>query len=43
LNDTPEKVNEDPYGDGWMIRLRISGEGELLSADEYERLLEEEG
>jgi glycine cleavage system H protein len=42
LNDTPEKVNEDPYGDGWMIRLRISGEGELLSADEYERLLEEE-
>jgi glycine cleavage system H protein len=43
LNDTPEKVNEDPYGEGWMIRLRISGEGELLSADEYERLLEEEG
>ena len=42
LNDTPEKVNEDPYGDGWMIRLRISGEGELLSADEYERLVEEE-
>jgi glycine cleavage system H protein len=42
LNDTPEKVNEDPYGDGWMIRLRISGEGKLLSADEYERLLEEE-
>ena len=42
LNDTPEKVNEDPYGDGWMIRLRIAGEGELLSADEYKRLLEEE-
>ncbi len=42
LNDTPEKVNDDPYGDGWIIRLRVSGEGELLSADEYERLLEEE-
>src|SRR5215217_5222294 len=40
LTDTPEKVNEDPYGEGWMIRLRISSEGELLSADEYERLLE---
>ena len=42
LNDSPERVNEDPYGGGWMIRLRISNEGELLSADEYERLLEEE-
>jgi glycine cleavage system H protein len=42
LNDSPERVNEDPYGGGWMIRLRISDEGELLSADEYEQLLEEE-
>jgi glycine cleavage system H protein len=42
LNDSPERVNEDPYGGGWMIRLRISNEGELLSADEYEKLLEEE-
>ena len=42
LNNSPERVNEDPYGGGWMIRLRISGEGELLSADEYEKLLEEE-
>jgi glycine cleavage system H protein len=42
LNDSPERVNEDPYGGGWMIRLRVSGEGELLSADEYENLLEEE-
>jgi glycine cleavage system H protein len=42
LNDSPERVNEDPYGGGWMIRLRVSGEGELLSADEYEKLLEEE-
>jgi glycine cleavage system H protein len=42
LNDSPERVNEDPYGGGWMIKLRVSGEGELLSADEYEKLLEEE-
>ena len=42
LNDTPEKVNEDPYGEGWIIRLRVSGEGNLLSAEEYEKVLEEE-
>ena len=42
LNDSPERVNEDPYGGGWMIRLRVSGEGELLSANEYEKLLEDE-
>ncbi|MBV9453511.1 MAG: glycine cleavage system protein GcvH [Rubrobacter sp.] len=42
LNDSPERVNEDPYGGGWMIKLRVSGEGELLSADDYEKLLEEE-
>ena len=44
LNDAPEKINEDPYGDGWILRLRASGgEGDLLSADEYEKFLEEEG
>ena len=42
LNDAPEKINEDPYGDGWMIRLRFSDEADLLSAEEYEKLLEEE-
>ena len=42
LNDAPEKVNEDPYGEGWFIRLRVSGEGNLLSAEEYEKVLEEE-
>jgi glycine cleavage system H protein len=40
LEDAPEKVNEDPYGDGWMIRLRVSHEGNLLSAEEYAKLLE---
>jgi glycine cleavage system H protein len=42
LNDAPENVNEDPYGDGWIIKLRVSGEEILLSAEEYEKLLEEE-
>ena len=42
LDDVPEKVNEDPYGDGWFVRLRVSGEGDLLSAAEYEKVLEEE-
>ena len=39
LSDEPEKVNTDPYGDGWMLRVRLSNRGEvdsLLSAAEYE-------
>jgi glycine cleavage system H protein len=39
LADTPEKVNEDPYGEGWMIRVQLSNLGEvdsLLTAAEYE-------
>ena len=43
LEDAPEKINEDPYGDGWIVKLNSSGEGELLSAADYEKLLEEEG
>jgi len=42
LEDSPEKINEDPYGEGWILRLRISDEASLLSAEDYERLLEEE-
>ena len=39
LNDEPEKVNQDPYGEGWMIRVKMSNTGEvdsLLTAAEYE-------
>ena len=39
LQDEPEKVNNDPYDEGWMIRIRMSNPGEvdsLLSAAEYE-------
>jgi glycine cleavage system H protein len=44
LNDQPEKINEDPYGEGWIVKLRVSDEGSgLLSASDYEQLLEEEG
>jgi glycine cleavage system H protein len=42
LEDSPEKINEDPYGEGWILKLRISDEADLLSAADYERLLEEE-
>jgi glycine cleavage system H protein len=39
LSDEPEKVNADPYGEGWMISVRMSSPGEvdrLLTAAEYE-------
>ena len=38
LPDSPEMVNEDPYGDGWMIKLRVQNPAqveELLSATDY--------
>lgn len=40
LDGSPEKVNEDPYGDGWMIRIEVSGTaGDLLTADQYKELI----
>jgi glycine cleavage system H protein len=45
LEDTPEVVNEDPYGDGWMIKVALSDPSEvdaLMSADEYEAFLAED-
>ena len=42
LNDQPEKINEDPYGEGWIVKLSASGEGDLLSASDYQQFLEEE-
>ncbi|GAV24499.1 glycine cleavage system protein H [Carboxydothermus islandicus] len=44
--ESPQLVNEDPYGKGWMIKVEISNEAELdelLSPEDYEKLLEEEG
>lgn len=45
LNDTPEVVNDDPYGDAWMVKIKMDNSGELdelLSAEEYAEFLESE-
>ncbi len=42
LEDEPEKVNADPYGAGWMIKIELSDESEiegLLSAEAYSELI----
>ncbi len=42
LNDAPEKVNNDPYGEGWMIKIRLSDKAELdslMDADAYQAML----
>ena len=42
LEDEPEKVNSDPYGDGWMIKVKCSDVSQfdsLLSADDYKALI----
>ena len=42
--DAPETVNDDPYGEGWLVRIRLSDQGEaesLLDAASYRQLLEE--
>ena len=44
LQDDPEKVNSDPYGEAWMIRVKMSHPGEvdsLLTAEEYEDFTKE--
>ena len=45
LQDEPERVNSDPYGGAWMIRIRVQNRGEvdgLLTAAEYEDYLKTE-
>ena len=42
LEDAPEKINDDPYGEGWLVKLRTSGGADLLSPEEYEKVVEEE-
>lgn len=40
LDGSPEKVNEDPYGEGWMIKVEIKGSTDnLLSAAQYRELI----
>lgn len=43
LVDEPQQVNEDPYGEGWLIKVRLADEGELellLDASQYRELVE---
>ena len=45
LADTPEKINDDPYGDGWMVKVRLTDPGEadqLLDVAAYRDLLSSE-
>jgi len=42
IGDSPEKINEDPYGEGWLVRVKLSDPSEvdaLLDADSYRDLL----
>jgi glycine cleavage system H protein len=42
LNDAPDKVNKDPYGEGWMVKIKMTNPAELdslLSAEDYAKLI----
>ena len=43
LDGEPALINTDPYGDGWMIKVRVAAGGDagLLSATEYQRIVGE--
>jgi glycine cleavage system H protein len=43
LIDAPEKINEDPYGEGWLVKVRLTAPEEaetLLGVEEYRKLLD---
>ena len=45
LTDSPELVNDSPYGDGWMLKVQLADSSEierLMSASEYDTLVESE-
>jgi glycine cleavage system H protein len=45
LSDKPEKINEDPYGDGWLVKVKLSEPGEadsLMDVTAYRDLLKDE-
>jgi glycine cleavage system H protein len=44
LPDKPELINEDPYGDGWLVKVKLTEPAQaeqLMSADDYRRMIEE--
>ena len=45
LEETPELINQDAFGEGWIVKMRLDDAGErkmLLSADDYDEILKEE-
>lgn len=43
LEDEPNLINDDPYGDGWLVKMSVSAESdEILEAEAYEEFLEQE-
>jgi glycine cleavage system H protein len=45
LEETPELINQDAFGEGWIVKMRLDDAGErkmLLSADDYDEMLKEE-
>ena len=42
LADDPERINADPYGDGWIVRMQPAGDdGETMTPDEYQAFLDD--
>jgi glycine cleavage system H protein len=45
LVDSPEVINDDPYGEGWMLKVQVDGEGALtdtMTSEEYKKYVKEE-
>jgi glycine cleavage system H protein len=45
ISESPEKINEDPYGDGWLVKVKLSDPSEadqLMDAAAYKKLLSEQ-
>lgn len=45
IEDSPDTINEDPYGDGWIVRIKLSDPSELkglMDVDAYQAFVEEE-
>ena len=46
LSENPERINQDPYGEGWMVKVKLSDPSEaeqLMDAAAYKKMLEESG
>jgi len=45
LKDNPDTINKDPYGEGWIVKIKLANKVELdslISVEEYEKITEEE-